>query len=174
MTKLTKEEIKANRENAKKLGDGSIIKGSIKYIINILKEDWKTDKKGMITSFLWGVFIMYLIGTAFQVGIYDVMWCDSSINKFDGKPLLVYNDFVKELNKKTLEQTNRNTEKYIIDKKQTFPEFNSNRIGNVNLTKEYKINCTMNPNWFKNVKADPKSEISDLIKEAIKVFFKIK
>ena len=94
----TKEEIKENREELIKDPFKALIEPTIRY--------WKENTgKALITFFGW-VIIVYIIGTFAQALNYDMMYCDSSLDEYDGKVLRVYNPFIEHMNRE-IEEFNK-------------------------------------------------------------------
>lgn len=95
MTKYSKEEIKENREEFKKDPIGFFWKPTVEY--------WKERPIHAIGTLCFWAMLYFLIFTFLQAVNFDMMYCDSSIDKYDGKIMLVYNGFVEEMNTRTIE-----------------------------------------------------------------------
>lgn len=72
-----------------------------------LIQAWKENPKKQAWVFIKWVLIYYLVFGAIQAVNNDMIYCDATIDAYDGKVMYVHNDFVKLYNEraKQLEQT---------------------------------------------------------------------
>lgn len=148
MKKKDKEErrkyVKKQREKLKENPRGflkkEIIDPTIKY--------WKEEPIHAIGTLITWIIIYYLIFGGIQAVNNDMIYCDSTINEYDGKVMYVYNDFVKYYNERTKELQQGYQPEIIIQINQT-EEFN----------KKYSMFCNYNisrwnkePIWEKEIR----------------------
>lgn len=94
MEEERREYIKKQRKALKENPKGFIIEN----IINPTLEYWKKRPINAIGVFLFWIVTYYLVFGGIQAIVFDSVYCDASINQFDGKIMYVHNDFVKYYN----------------------------------------------------------------------------
>lgn len=133
--KITKEERKQYvKEQRKKFfaSPGKFIKEEM-YEPTI--EYWKKHTLHAIWTFLSAVIITYIIFGMLQAVLLDTVYCDSNIDKYDGKILYKYNNFVKNYNKELIAfQNSQIMPTDLQEREQIAQEFFN----------KYTINCTHN------------------------------
>ena len=92
LVKKTRQELK---ENPEKFIKEKIIKPTTTY--------WKEQPLHAIMTFSMWVLIMYAGFGLIQAINNDMIYCDSSINQYDGKLMYTYNNFIKYYNEKAQE-----------------------------------------------------------------------
>lgn len=102
---LHKLEVKRNREEFKK--------NPYEYAIKPFISFWKENPLKAVGTFMFWALLFYAGFSGLQALNYDMMYCDSSLDQYDGKILFVYNEFVDEMNRQTEEF---NQMQYSLDK----------------------------------------------------------
>lgn len=96
---MDKERKKYVKEQRKKLVDNPS-----KFIReNVIKPIWKYWKEQPLHAFgnfIFWIVLYYLLFGGIQAINNDIIYCDSTIDEFDGKLMYVYNDFVDYYNNK--------------------------------------------------------------------------
>lgn len=95
MNKLSKEEIKKNREEFKK--------DPVNFLLRPDIEMWRESPLRGIGVFLMWVLIMYSIFVILQAVYYDTIYCDSNLDEYDGKVMDTFNPFIGKMNELILD-----------------------------------------------------------------------
>lgn len=90
-----KEQRKKFKSDPKKFIKKEIINPTIKY--------WKEEPLNAIGTFVFWILAFYIIFGTLQGILLDTVYCDSTIDQYDGKVMYVYNDFVNYYNEKAQE-----------------------------------------------------------------------
>lgn len=88
----TKEEIKENQRKLKENPIKELLYPTISY--------WREKPARAIGQFLGWVIVVYSIMTLIQAINYDMIYCESSMEQYNGKIMRTYNPFVEEMNTK--------------------------------------------------------------------------
>ena len=100
------DEVKQTRKKLKK-------EGGYKFFIEPTLNYWKKEPLSALSNFFFGLIIMYLIFCSIQTINNDMIYCDSSNDQYDGKLMLVYNDYVEWVNSNTKPKPINPWEEYI-------------------------------------------------------------
>lgn len=172
MSKYTKEEKKEIRAEFRKDPIGFWTKPFIEF--------WKENPLKAIWTFFSWVFIFYFIFTFLQAVNYDIMYCDSNIDEFDGRILDVYNPFVEFVNERNAIATEQMHEEYPLNTRMNTDTWeveviseeemkNNTRIQQLMKDNDYQIECRYD---FKRWIHDDKHIFSNMKKMVINRWFK--
>lgn len=73
------------------------------FVVPMIDYFRQSPLKAVGTFFVWLLF-SYLLFSMLQVVYYDTVYCDSSLDEYDGKLLFTYNDFVDTYNSEVEKQ----------------------------------------------------------------------
>lgn len=102
-----KQEVKQARETYKK-------EGFFNYFIIPLITYWKDTPVKAITTFVSYTMLFYIGFTAAQAINNDMIYCDSSVDRFDGKLMFSYNPYVNWVNNNSVDVNTEDLGKYTL------------------------------------------------------------
>lgn len=129
---FVKEQRKKFVENPSNFISEEVIKPTLEY--------WKNDPLHAFFTFSIWVIIMYVAFGGIQGLNNDMIYCDSTINNYDGKLMYTFNDFVKYYNEKALDMQYSNFNFNVEEQEIMVDSFNN----------EYNMMCTYDlKRWWK-------------------------
>lgn len=131
-----KEYVKEQRNKLKKNPSRFFKENVIDTTVNY----WKERPFHAFGTFVIWILIFYLIGGIAQAIVFDAVYCDCTIDSYDGKLMYVYNDFVDYYN----EQANNMQQNYGI------PSINEQEALVMNFNEQYSMYCTHDWGRWKN------------------------